>query len=93
LRVRVDGQLTFNTSVAMIDAVLNGYGIAYVPEDLVAALSRLPHLLSQPPAEPAGLQGDRGRAAARFRTAVRDFVKTGDRAGAWRPGSRKPLIS
>lgn len=36
LRVRVDGQLTFNTSVAMIDAVLNGYGIAYVPEDLVA---------------------------------------------------------
>lgn len=36
LRVRVDGQLTFNTSVAMIDSVLNGYGIAYVPEDLVA---------------------------------------------------------
>lgn len=36
LRVRVDGQLTFNTSVAMIDAAVNGYGIAYVPEDLVA---------------------------------------------------------
>ncbi|MDP3410468.1 LysR family transcriptional regulator [Bosea sp. (in: a-proteobacteria)] len=37
LRVRVDGQLTFNTSLAMIDAALNGYGIAYVPEDLVTA--------------------------------------------------------
>ena len=36
LRVRVDGQLTFNSSQAMIDAALHGYGIAYVPEDLVA---------------------------------------------------------
>lgn len=35
LRVRVDGQLTFNSSQAMIDPALNGYGIAYVPEDLV----------------------------------------------------------
>jgi DNA-binding transcriptional LysR family regulator len=35
LRVRVDGQLTFNTSYAMIDAALNGYGIAYLPNDLV----------------------------------------------------------
>ena len=35
LRVRVDGQLTFNTSYAMIDAALQGYGIAYLPEDLV----------------------------------------------------------
>lgn len=35
LRVRVDGQLTFNNSYAMIDAVLNGYGIAYVPENIV----------------------------------------------------------
>ena len=34
LRVRVEGQLTFNTSMAMIDAALSGYGIAYVPEDL-----------------------------------------------------------
>jgi len=39
LRVRVDGQLTFNTSYAMIDAALKGYGIAYVPENLV-----VPHL-------------------------------------------------
>lgn len=37
LRVRVDGQLTFNNSYAMIDAAVNGYGIAYVPENIVAA--------------------------------------------------------
>jgi DNA-binding transcriptional LysR family regulator len=35
LRVRVDGQLTFNNSYAMVDPVLNGCGIAYVPENLV----------------------------------------------------------
>lgn len=35
LRARVDGQLTFNTSYAMIDAALAGYGVAYLPEDLV----------------------------------------------------------
>ncbi len=35
LRVRVNGQLTFNTSAMMIDAALLGYGIAYVPESLV----------------------------------------------------------
>ncbi len=36
LRVRVDGQLTFNTSLLMVDAAVQGYGIAYLPEDLVA---------------------------------------------------------
>ena len=35
LRVRVDGQLSFNSSIAQIDAVLQGYGIAYIPEDIV----------------------------------------------------------
>ncbi|QND46619.1 LysR family transcriptional regulator (plasmid) [Rhizobium lusitanum] len=35
VRVRVNGQLTFNTSYAMIDAAIAGYGIAYVPETLV----------------------------------------------------------
>lgn len=35
LRVRVTGQLTFNNSYAMIDAAVNGYGIAYVPENIV----------------------------------------------------------
>jgi len=34
LRVRVDGQLTFNSSQPLIDAAVNGYGIAYIPEDL-----------------------------------------------------------
>lgn len=37
LRVRVGGQLTFNTSYAMIDAAVSDYGIAYVPHDIVAA--------------------------------------------------------
>lgn len=35
LRVRVDGQLTFNNSYAMIDAAVSGFGIAYLPEDIV----------------------------------------------------------
>ncbi|WP_246567082.1 LysR family transcriptional regulator [Gemmobacter fulva] len=35
LRVRVDGQLTFNGSYEMVEAALLGYGIAYVPEDMV----------------------------------------------------------
>ena len=35
LRVRVDGQLAFNTSYPMVDAALAGHGIAYLPEDLV----------------------------------------------------------
>jgi DNA-binding transcriptional LysR family regulator len=35
LRVRVDGQFTFNNSYAMIDAAMGGYGVAYVPEDIV----------------------------------------------------------
>ena len=35
LRVRVDGQLIFNTSYGQIEAALSGYGIAYVPENLV----------------------------------------------------------
>lgn len=35
LRVRVSGQLTFNNSYAMIDAAVSGYGIAYVPGDIV----------------------------------------------------------
>lgn len=35
LRVRVNGQLTFNNTYAMIDAAVSGYGIAYVPENIV----------------------------------------------------------
>lgn len=37
LRVRVDGQLVFNSTLPMVDAAIAGYGLAYVPEDLVTA--------------------------------------------------------
>jgi DNA-binding transcriptional LysR family regulator len=33
LKVRVDGQLTFNGSAPMLSAALSGLGLAYVPED------------------------------------------------------------
>jgi DNA-binding transcriptional LysR family regulator len=39
LRVRVEGQLTFNSIPQMLNAALCGFGLAYVPEDLVQ-----PHL-------------------------------------------------
>jgi DNA-binding transcriptional LysR family regulator len=35
MRVRVDGPLTFNSAYAMVDAVLSGYDIGYIPEDIV----------------------------------------------------------
>ncbi|MCA0270668.1 MAG: LysR family transcriptional regulator [Proteobacteria bacterium] len=35
LRVRVEGQLTFNGADKMVDAAVAGLGIAYVPEDTV----------------------------------------------------------
>ena len=38
LRVRVDGQLTFNSTLPMVEAALSGYGIAYVPETIVSSL-------------------------------------------------------
>jgi len=41
LRVRVEGQLTLNDEATMVDAALDGLGIAYVPEDMAA-----PHLES-----------------------------------------------
>jgi DNA-binding transcriptional LysR family regulator len=34
LKVRVDGQLTFNSIFQVRDAALDGFGLAYVPEDL-----------------------------------------------------------
>lgn len=39
LNVRVEGQLVFNGSTQMLKAALDGFGLAYVPEDLVQ-----PHL-------------------------------------------------
>lgn len=35
LRVRVDGQLTFNSSYPMVDAAMSGCGLGYIPESLV----------------------------------------------------------
>src|SRR5215204_6175617 len=35
LRVRVDGQLTFNATVQMLNAALAGAGLAYMPESMV----------------------------------------------------------
>ncbi len=35
LRVRVEGQLVSNSSAAMLDAALAGYGLAYLPEQTV----------------------------------------------------------
>ena len=37
LRVRVEGQLTYNTTVQMLNAALAGLGLAYVPEGLAQA--------------------------------------------------------
>jgi DNA-binding transcriptional LysR family regulator len=34
IKVRVDGQLTFNGTFQMLNAALAGFGLAYVPEDL-----------------------------------------------------------
>lgn len=36
IRVRVGGQLTFNSSSRQLEAALAGYGIAYLPEDVAA---------------------------------------------------------
>jgi len=35
LKVRVEGQLTFNTTAQMLNAALSGFGLTYVPEGLV----------------------------------------------------------
>ena len=39
LKVRVEGQMTFNSATQMLNAALAGYGLAYVPEGMVQ-----PHL-------------------------------------------------
>jgi len=40
LRVHVDGQLTFNSGSQILAAALAGFGLAYLPEDMV-----MPHLI------------------------------------------------
>jgi DNA-binding transcriptional LysR family regulator len=44
LRVRVEGQLTFNGTVQLLDATLSGLGLAYVPEGMVQAHTDKGHL-------------------------------------------------
>ena len=41
VKIRVEGQLVFNNSYDAIDAALDGFGLAYVPEEIA-----LPHLKS-----------------------------------------------
>ena len=50
LRVRVDGQLTYNTTAQMLAAALAGLGLAYVPEGLArphVARGRLKRVLAE----------------------------------------------
>ena len=50
LRVRVDGQLTFNGTPQMLNAALSGFGLAYVPEELARphiAIGRLKRVLEE----------------------------------------------
>lgn len=44
LQVRVEGQLTFNNVYQMVDAALEGFGLAYVPKDLVEPYVRVGRL-------------------------------------------------
>jgi len=37
LQVRVEGQLTFNSSYQMLEAALSGCGLAFIPQDLAAS--------------------------------------------------------
>ena len=46
LRVRVDGQLVFNTSSLIVEAALEGFGLAYVMEDLTAPYVRAGRLVT-----------------------------------------------
>lgn len=44
LRVRVEGQLTYNSSLPMVEAAIAGRGIAYVPENLASHALASGHL-------------------------------------------------
>lgn len=45
VNVRVEGQLIFNTSPPMVEAALGGFGLAYVPQDMVAEHIASGHLI------------------------------------------------
>jgi DNA-binding transcriptional LysR family regulator len=45
LHVRVDGQLTFNTASLVLEAALDGFGVAYLPDDLVESFVKKKRLI------------------------------------------------
>jgi DNA-binding transcriptional LysR family regulator len=45
LRVKVEGQLTYSSSLPMVDAAIAGLGIAYVPENLATGAIASGHLV------------------------------------------------
>jgi DNA-binding transcriptional LysR family regulator len=50
LKVRVDGQLAFNSSVPILAAALAGHGVAFIPQDMArphVADGRLQHVLTK----------------------------------------------
>lgn len=50
IRIRVDGQLAFNNIFDLLEATLDGFGLGYIPEEIVepyVATGRLVHVLRQ----------------------------------------------
>jgi len=45
VRVRVDGPLVFNTATMVCKAVLDGFGLAFLPEDMITEAVRSGHLI------------------------------------------------
>jgi DNA-binding transcriptional LysR family regulator len=45
VNVNVEGRLVFNSNALMLDAVLNGHGVAWMPEDVVLEHIKAGHLL------------------------------------------------
>jgi DNA-binding transcriptional LysR family regulator len=75
LRVRVEGQLTFNATAQMLNAALAGAGLAYVPESMVQrylANRRLKRVLEDW-CLPYSALCDSNPAAERMRNLVRTF--------------------
>jgi DNA-binding transcriptional LysR family regulator len=102
LKVRVEGQLTFNTTMQMLNAALAGLGLAYVPEEMAqphVSQGRLKRVLEDwcPPYSGYHLYyPSRRQSSAAFALLVdalryRDTVRTNEEADRQRrqPASRK----
>lgn len=82
LHIKVDGQLTYNTTLAMIDAAESGFGIAYVPESIVTdklASGALVLVLSDWSPKFEGYHIIRCRCPIRCRMGPRSPPRSGDR--------------